>query len=225
MAGSDWIKLFCILEVQYYRAMQIPCKQVIKVTQLKINWHAICGPPRGWCLTLCVRSLLVGTSSFRGEQKAVTQQAHSLLPQWDKHNNRRDQCTQGQQRADKGFLKDQQAWFTIYIAQKRALLKKNWLNLMELKIRSVFSSTVFLWYSLSAVIRLWLLSHFSANQMQLVGPLKSKVEFVLHWVWNRRLSSSVWIKEKLLQVTFVQFKSGMDANSGQSALPWHVFYI
>lgn len=66
----------------------------------------------------------MGTSSFRGEQKAVTQQAHSLLPQWDKHNNRRDQCTQGQQRADKGFLKDQQAWFTIYIAQKRALLKK-----------------------------------------------------------------------------------------------------
>lgn len=111
------------------------------------------------------------------------------------------------------------------LPRKGPCLKKHWLNLIELKIRSVFSSTVFLWYSLSAVIRLWLLSHFSANQMQLVGCLKSKVEFVLHWVWNRRLPSSVWIKEKLLQVTFVQIHSGMDVNSGQSSLPWHVFYI
>lgn len=75
-------------------------------------------------VSLCVSSLSVGTSSFRGEQKAVTQQAHSLWPQWDKNNNGCDQCTQGQQRTDKEFLKDQQACFTIYyIALRNPLLK------------------------------------------------------------------------------------------------------
>lgn len=146
------------------------CKQAITLIQMKINLQAIWGLWEADA-SLCVRSLSVGTSSFWGDQKAVTQQAHSLLPQWDKHNNGRDQCTQGQQRPDKGFLKDQQAWFTIDIALKENLIWKkqseneNWLNLMGPQINSVFCWTTDFSYSLSAVIRLFLLNQFSANQM------------------------------------------------------------
>lgn len=121
----------------------------------------------------------MGTSSFEGEQKAVTQQAHSFWPQWDKYNNGRDQCTQGQQRTDKEFLKDQQACFTIYTALQNPLWKHYLNNLIDLKIRSAFTY-LFCWYSVSAVTRLWLF-----NEMLFVTGLKSTVGPVVCWICIR----------------------------------------
>lgn len=90
----------------------------------------------------------MGTSSFQGKQKAVTQQAHSFWPQWGKFNNGRDQCVQGQQRADKEFLKNQQACFTIYTALHKPPGKHCLHNLIHLKIRSAFIQLFFCWFQL-----------------------------------------------------------------------------
>lgn len=100
--------------------------------------------------SLSAGSLSVGTSSFGGKQKAVAQQTHSLRPQWDKHNNGRDQCPQSQQRTDKELLKDQQDCFTIVIALRNPLLKKRLNNLTDLQLRSAFTEPSLLVFTLSS---------------------------------------------------------------------------
>lgn len=96
-----------------------------------------------WRLTSLSAAVLLertSSSSLGERSRELLASAHSLRLQWDKHNNGCDQCSQLQQRADKDFLKDQQACFTISITprnQSLPLLFKPCLHkLMDLEIRS-----------------------------------------------------------------------------------------
>ena len=85
-------------------------------------------------------------------REAVTQQAHSLSPQWDTHNNGCDQCTQSQQRTDKEFLKDQEAYFVIDTALRNPFWKQCLNNLIDRH-----SPNSFCRFPPLAGVRLWLL--------------------------------------------------------------------